>query len=181
MKAQAKKPHGERRIILSIFPRDNDKISVGPHIQVVWTSFLGPQRVSRRTKQTIKHLQNITPLNYVLQYFVNMWLWNLSGSRRNYYPCIMQPVFVLSMSSARYATDNKTSIFHHVCKMQCVYYIYWKYTPALRPKISSKLMFASCVWYSDRAYYEMCVLIENIGRRLPLQLQCSYQGQQRWC
>ena len=24
----------------------------------------------------------------------------------------------------------------------------------------------------------MCVLIKDIGRRLPLQLQCSYQGQQ---
>ena len=27
-------------------------------------------------------------------------------------------------------------------------------------------------------YYELCVLIKDIGRRLPLQLQCSYQGQQ---
>ena len=35
-----------------------------------------------------------------------------------------------------------------------------------------------CVWYSDRAYYGLCVLINDIGRRLPLQLQCSYQGQQ---
>ena len=43
----------------------------------------------------------------------------------------------------------------------------------------SKLIFASCVWYSDRAYYWVCALIKNIGRRLPLQLQCSlYQGQQ---
>ena len=41
-----------------------------------------------------------------------------------------------------------------------------------------KLIFASCVWYSDRAYYWVCVLIKDIGRRLPLQLQCSYQGQQ---
>ena len=37
---------------------------------------------------------------------------------------------------------------------------------------------ASCVRYSDRAYYGLCVLIKDIGRRLPLQLQCSYQGQQ---
>ena len=44
--------------------------------------------------------------------------------------------------------------------------------------ILSKLIFASCVRYSDRAYYGLCVLIEDIGRRLPLQLQCSYQGQQ---
>ena len=29
---------------------------------------------------------------------------------------------------------------------------------------------------SDRAHYELCVLIKD--RRLPLQLQCSYQGQQ---
>ena len=49
---------------------------------------------------------------------------------------------------------------------------------AVRSKISSKLIFASCVWYSDRAYYELCVLMKDIGRRLPLQLQCSYQGQQ---
>ena len=32
--------------------------------------------------------------------------------------------------------------------------------------------------YSDRAYYGLCVLIKDIGRRLPLQPQCSYQGQQ---
>ena len=56
-----------------------------------------------------------------------------------------------------------------------VYYKKWKYTPAVRSKISSKLIFASCV-YSDRAYHELCVLIKDIGRRLPLQLQCSYQG-----
>ena len=43
----------------------------------------------------------------------------------------------------------------------------------------SKLIFASCVWYSDRAYYWVRVLIEDIGRRLPLELLCSlYQGQQ---
>ena len=48
----------------------------------------------------------------------------------------------------------------------------------MRSNISSKLIFASCVWYSDRAHYELCVLIKDIGRRLPLQLQCSYQGQQ---
>ena len=59
-----------------------------------------------------------------------------------------------------------------------IYYKKWKYTPAVRSKISSKLIFASCVGYSDRAHYELCVLIKDIGRRLPLQLQCSYQGQQ---
>ena len=37
----------------------------------------------------------------------------------------------------------------------------------------SKLTFASCVWYSDRAYYGLCVLIKDIGRRLPLELACT--------
>ena len=51
--------------------------------------------------------------------------------------------------------------------------------PAGRPKISSKLIFARCVLYSDRAYDWVCVLIKDIGRRLQLELQCSlYQGQQ---
>ena len=48
----------------------------------------------------------------------------------------------------------------------------------MKSKILSKLIFASCVWYSDRAYYGLCVLIIDIGRRLSLQLQCSYQAQQ---
>ena len=50
----------------------------------------------------------------------------------------------------------------------------------MRSKIWSKLIFASCVWHSDRAYYWVRVLIkQDIGRRFPLQLQCSlYQGQQ---
>ena len=53
------------------------------------------------------------------------------------------------------------------------------YYTAVRSKILSKLIFASCVWYSNPAYYDLCVLIMDIGRRLPLQLQqCSYQGQQ---
>ena len=42
----------------------------------------------------------------------------------------------------------------------------------------SKLIFASCVRYFDRAYYWLCVLIKDIGRRLSLQLQRSYHGQQ---
>ena len=37
----------------------------------------------------------------------------------------------------------------------------------------SKRIFASCVRFSDRAYYGLRVLIKDIGRRLPLQLQCS--------
>ena len=40
-------------------------------------------------------------------------------------------------------------------------------------KILSKLIFASCVRYFDRAYYWVCVLIKDINRRLPLELQCS--------
>ena len=48
----------------------------------------------------------------------------------------------------------------------------------MRSNIWSKLIFASCVWYSDRAYYGLCVLLNDLGRRLPLQLLCSYQGQQ---
>ena len=58
--------------------------------------------------------------------------------------------------------------------------IKWKYTPAtsMRSRILSKLIFASCVWYSDLACYGYCVLIKDICRRLPLQLQCGYQGQQ---
>ena len=38
---------------------------------------------------------------------------------------------------------------------------------------SSKLIFASCVFYSDRAYYCVYVLIKDIGRRLPLELACT--------
>ena len=48
----------------------------------------------------------------------------------------------------------------------------------MRSKILSKLIFASCVRYSDREYYGLCVLSKDIDRRLPLQLQCSYRGQQ---
>ena len=39
--------------------------------------------------------------------------------------------------------------------------------------ISSKLIFASCLWYSVRAYYWVFVLFEDIGRRLPLELACT--------
>ena len=81
--------------------------------------------------------------------------------------------------------QNKYLVLHLVKKIECfvlhtrfIYYKKWKYTSAVRSKISSKLIFASCVWYSDRPHYELCVLIMEIGRRLPLQLQCSYQGQQ---
>ena len=64
--------------------------------------------------------------------------------------------------------------------LYCTILDYIIYTLQLwrRWKILSKPIFASCVWYSDRAYYGLCVLIKDIGRRLPLQLQWSYQGQQ---
>ena len=35
-----------------------------------------------------------------------------------------------------------------------------------------------CVILRSRVLQLVCVLIQDIGRRLPLQLQCSYQGQQ---
>ena len=46
------------------------------------------------------------------------------------------------------------------------------YTPAVRSKILSKLIFASDVWYSDRAYCEFWVLIKCIlcGRHLFVTL-----------
>ena len=48
----------------------------------------------------------------------------------------------------------------------------------MRSKFLSKVISASCLWYSDRAYHGLCVLIKDIDRRLPLQLQCRYEGQQ---
>ena len=56
------------------------------------------------------------------------------------------------------------------------YYIKIKYTPAVRSKvwkISSKLIFPSCVCYSDGAYYWVCVLRKYVGWRLPLELACT--------
>ena len=35
-----------------------------------------------------------------------------------------------------------------------------------------------CVILRSRVLLGVCVLVKDIGRRLPLQLQCSYQGQQ---
>ena len=37
----------------------------------------------------------------------------------------------------------------------------------MRSKISSKLVFASCVWYSDRAHYELCVWYITAVLTLP--------------
>ena len=34
-------------------------------------------------------------------------------------------------------------------------------------EVSSKLVFASCLWFSGRMHYWVCVLIKNVGRRLP--------------
>ena len=59
-----------------------------------------------------------------------------------------------------------------------VYIQKYQYTPAVSSTILSKLIFASCVRYSDRAYHGFCALIKDIGRRLPLQLQSCYHGQQ---
>ena len=46
-------------------------------------------------------------------------------------------------------------------------------TPAVRSDISSKLIVARFVVYSDRVYYWMCILDKDVGQRLPLELQCS--------
>ena len=35
-----------------------------------------------------------------------------------------------------------------------------------------------CVILRSRVLRVVCVLIKDIGRRLPVQLQCSHQGQQ---
>ena len=53
-----------------------------------------------------------------------------------------------------------------------------KFTAAVRSNILSKLSFARCMNNSDRAYYGLCVFIKDTCRRLPLQLQCSFQGKQ---
>ena len=45
-----------------------------------------------------------------------------------------------------------------------IYYKKWKYTPAVRSNLSSKLIFASCVWYSDRAHFEF-IYIEGKAHR----------------
>ena len=85
--------------------------------------------------------------------------------------------------------DSRAHVYYYYCHCTQTYIIpysvplqvyceKWEYTPAVRSKILSKLIFVNCVWYFDRAYYGLCVLIKDIGRRLPLQLQCSYQGQQ---
>ena len=76
-------------------------------------------------------------------------------------------------------------IFYLTALQSRVYYVFFNYKnkntlhPAVRSNILSKLILASCVWYSDRAYYWVCVLLKDMGRRLPLRLQYSlYQGQQ---
>ena len=48
----------------------------------------------------------------------------------------------------------------------------------MRSKILSKPIFASCVILRSRVLRVVCPHFKDIGRRLPLQLQCSYQGQQ---
>ena len=54
----------------------------------------------------------------------------------------------------------------------------WKYTPGVRSKIWSRNSYLQAVCDTPIARITSCVLINYIGRRLPLQLQCSYQGQQ---
>ena len=53
-----------------------------------------------------------------------------------------------------------------------------KYTPAVRSNILSKLIVASCVLILRSRVLRVVCPHKYIGRRLPLQLQCSYQGQQ---
>ena len=81
---------------------------------------------------------------------------------------------------------NSTCQQHSICSLQDFYtwhdIILKKYKKLssceIEDKISSKLICASCV-ISDRAYYWVCVLMKDIGWRLPLELHCSlYQGQQ---
>ena len=43
----------------------------------------------------------------------------------------------------------------------------------MKLKIASKLIFKSCVWYSNGAYYGICVFIKDIGRRLPWNYSVS--------
>ena len=47
------------------------------------------------------------------------------------------------------------SVTRHIVYTEYIF----NYTPAVRSNILSKLIFASCVWYSDRAHYGLCVLI----------------------
>ena len=105
------------------------------------------------------------------------------------YDHITSPIVFYKMYLFFITSDVKKTWFFHDCSCRLKYSIFrsmytnrlllkFKYTPAVRSKISSKFIFASCVWYSDRAHYELCVLIKDIGRGLPLELQCSYQGQQ---
>ena len=71
----------------------------------------------------------------------------------------------------RVQVEAKTNLPHSI---EINYYKNKKCTPpAVRSNNSSKLIFASCVWYSDRAYYWVCVFINDIGRRLFLELQYS--------
>ena len=76
-------------------------------------------------------------------------------------------------------SQERQNYLHVMCDWYqgCIFTIRLKYTQVVRSKMLSKLIFASCVWYSDRAYYGLCVLLKGTGRRLPLEQQCSYQGQ----
>ena len=89
---------------------------------------------------------------------------------------IAQLLTIIDLSPTR-GPHSRSSTGTSPIRMTTIIYIYkCKYSPAVRSEILSKLIFASCVWYSDRAYYGLCVLIKDVGRRLPLQLHCSYLG-----
>ena len=51
-----------------------------------------------------------------------------------------------------------------------------KCSPAVRSKISSKLIFASCVCYSDRAYYVVCVPIYEKQKKETIRFRYSMYG-----
>ena len=83
-----------------------------------------------------------------------------------------QPVQEISPSSR--TKQQCASTIHNIYSLDITQK---NYTPAVRSKLLSKLLFASFVWYSDRAYYGLCFVVKDIGRRL-LELQRSHQGQQ---
>ena len=50
-----------------------------------------------------------------------------------------------------------------------------KYTPAVRSIFYRNSSLQAVCDISDRAYHGLCVLNNDMGRRLRLQQQCSYQ------
>ena len=69
-------------------------------------------------------------------------------------------------------------VISHRTTMRTTYCIKQKYTPAVRSKICGNSSLQA-VCDTPIARITGCVRIKDIGRRLPLELQCSlYQGQQ---